>query len=65
MKAVQENPGDFIKFVCMKCPNEIDDEPFPKGCICYATRDHAPTLCCCRGDPQWEIEFIVWREGER
>lgn len=60
-----ENPGDFIHFVCKKCPSLIDDDPFPEGCECYATRDHAPTLCPCRGRPNWEIANIVWRQGER
>ena len=61
----KDKPQDFIRYVCMKCPNVIDENPFSEGCVTYATRDCAPTLCPCRGEPEWEIEQIMWREGER
>jgi hypothetical protein len=62
---IENKPKDFIKFICMKCPNEIDDDPFPEGCTSYATRDCEPTLCPCRGIPDWRCGYIVWRDGER
>jgi hypothetical protein len=57
-------PKDFLKYICMKCPKSIDEgDTFPFGCTTYATRDHAPTLCPCRGEPNWEIERVLWSEG--
>jgi hypothetical protein len=62
---MKEQPKDFIHFICSKCPDEIDEDPFPSGCACYATRDCTPTKCPCRGIPKWKIDYIVWKEGER
>jgi len=62
---IDEKPKDFIKYICKKCPDEIDEDPFPEGCTSYATRDHEPTLCPCRGVPRWECDYIIWKQDER
>lgn len=60
-----DKPNDFIRYTCQKCPECVDEEPYPEGCTCNATRDHAPTECPCRGTPDWKPTRILWREGER
>ena len=57
---------DFIRWICKKCPDEIDDPEefpnsagYPDGCSCNATRNHEPTLCPCRGEPDWKEERVV------
>jgi hypothetical protein len=59
------HPKDFIHWTCKKCPDEIDDPDeselagYPEGCTSNATRDHAPTLCPCRGEPAWKVGYII------
>lgn len=60
-----ENPKDIIRFSCTKCHNEMDDEKYniPECCSCVATRDHAPTLCPCRGEPDWKEKDLLYKHG--
>jgi hypothetical protein len=64
MTELMDSPKDFIRFICMRCPEKEDY--FPEGCVCYATRDHTPDVC--PADPQhrtcpWKIDKILCREG--
>jgi hypothetical protein len=61
-----DDSKDFVEWVCTKCPEKMDDDPdlYPIGCTCNATRDHKPTLCPCRGEPEWNEKRIIFRGGE-